>query len=366
MRRLMMLVALISAMSLLAPGAGMATASPVRPAAFGPAVKVLGGMLDWGLDMAVDSAGHVHLVAAGIHAGKPGLWYATDRSGSWATKRILRWSAGAVYVYPSLAIDANDRVHIAVDRYQCVECTVSAVKGIFYLSDVGRARGTFPATPTRLTAAGTAQGSLRVSGGHVFLAFAGNPDRAETAVRLLTNASGHWTTSTVVAAGTRPALRIGMDGTPHVLFTSGAILGYARAGTLTGQWHREPVTTTTGFDADPALSIDEDGGAHALWWDRSTGMDYGTRHPGGWSWVTVAGGAPVAALSIDKPDQPWIATAADQVEVFRLAGGILTSLVVDTHGARSVAIKVLDAGAVVVAFVGGATLGVWISRGSGG
>ena len=42
---------------------------------------------------------------------------------------------GATYIRPSLALDSHDRIHIAIDRVECVECTVARTLGVFYLTD---------------------------------------------------------------------------------------------------------------------------------------------------------------------------------------------------------------------------------------
>jgi hypothetical protein len=348
------------------------TVRPATPAAPDPAIsfstpqRVLGGQLRYGLDLAVDPGGHVHLVASGLHAGKAGLWYGTDRTGPWVFKRILAWSAGSVWIHPSLAIDAAGRVHIAVEKAGCVECTIAPAKGIWYLSDVGRARGTFPAQPARLTADGTAQPSLRVAGGHVFLAFAGNPDLAFQAVKLRTNASGAWTTTTIASKGTDPSLRLGMNGKPRVVFETKQALKYARAATLTGGWTVETITDTSATDDEPLLSIDENGGTHVLWLDTygpaGTLVRYGSRVGGHWRPADTVAETSVHALSVDDPSLPWVATGGVAVTGHVRMGGWFQAIPVSEDAAFDVAIKVLDSGDVVLAYAGGDPAGLWISR----
>lgn len=353
------------------PVAAADAAAPVTPAApepsisFSPPQRVLGGQLWYGLDLGVDPSGHVHLVASGLHAGKTGLWYGTDRTGAWVFTRVLAWSAGTVWVDPSLAVDASGRVHIAVAKAGCVECTIAPAKGIWYLSDVGRTRGTFPTQPVRLTVDGTAQPSLRVAGGHVFLAYAGNPDLAFKAVRLRTNASGAWTTSTIAAKGTEPSLRLGMNGKPRVAYRIADGLRYAVASTLTGGWTRLAVPGTDAFDLDPRLSIDEQNGAHIGWVDASDAVpvvNHISRMGGAWSFMMPVGEGSRFALSVDKPSKPWVAIGGDSVRAVTYFDDWWQTIDVSPDGGFLVAIKVLDSGRVIVAWTGGDPLGLWIAR----
>jgi hypothetical protein len=315
--------------------------------------------------MSVDAAGHTHVIASGTRGTKGGLWYITDRTGSWTVKRILAWGSGAYWLHPSLALDANGRVHVAVEKAGCIECTIAPAKGIWYLSDVGRPRGTFPATPVRLTPNGTAQPSLRVSGGDRFLAFAGNPDLALKAVKLRTDASGTWTTTTVATTGTSPRLRIGMDGLPRVAWKGLWDIGYAVAATRTGGWTRLVVPGTSDDDADPQLSIDETGGAHISWQDASTPattVSHISRSGGAWSFIHTVGEGWDHALSVDKPTRPWVAISDDTVRAVVFKSASWQSTTISNDPGRDAVIKVLDSGRVVLIWAGGDPAGIWFAR----
>ena len=67
--------------------------------------------------VAVDGAGKVHIAFIGSEAEAtemlPGLWYATNASGSWVTTRLTRsFGEGP----PSIALDASGKVYIATTR----------------------------------------------------------------------------------------------------------------------------------------------------------------------------------------------------------------------------------------------------------
>jgi hypothetical protein len=342
-----------------------ASGAMIVDGAFGTPVRALAGRFPYGFAMAVDAQGRSHLAAAGWHGGKGGLWYATDRSGGWVSRRLVRWRDGRYAVYPSIALDAAGRVHIAMARYGCLECTVAPALGIFYLTDAGRPPGSFPATPTRLTPVGTAQPSLRVDQGRRFLAYAGNPDAAPRAVRLLTDASGSWTTRTVSAHGTAPFLRIGRDGKPRITFEAADGLRYARATTRIGAFEIEPVEGTDGQDERPALSMDQNGGPHVTWVD-PTGPDaivrYARRTSSGWSAPATVADGQVHALTVDRPTRPWVIIGGSTVVAYRRVAGTFAALTVDDHAASAVSARVLDSGRVVVGWVGGSTPGLWVAR----
>ena len=351
------------------PGPAAAADDPAATSptvSFGSPFKALGGRFWYGMDMGVDGAGHVHLVASGFHAGKAGLWYATDRTGVWTFKRILTWSPGSVWIHPAIAIDANRRVHIAVEKAGCVECTIAPAKGIFYLSDVGRARGTFPAAPARMTPVGTAQPSLRVDSGRRFLVYARNPDLEPGTVRMRTWIGASVATSTIAGMGTTPFLRIGQDGKARVAFKAPDGLRYARASTLTGGWIVEDPGLTGSYGVEPALSMDETGRPHLSWIEDNgaAGVQvfYARRIGGTWTSAKLVGQGVHQALSVDKPGTPWVVTGGDEVKGVVYASGWFQAIPIDDDRAFGVAVKVLDSGDVVAAWVGGDPLGLWVSR----
>jgi hypothetical protein len=277
----------------------------------------------------------------------------------------VHWSDGRYVVYPSIAVDAAGRVHIAMARFGCLECTVAPALGIFYLTDAGHPPGAFPATLTRLTPVGTAQPSLRVDRGHRFLAYAGNPDSAPVAVRLLTDASGSWTTRNVAAHGTAPFLRIGQDGRPRIAFEAADGLRYARATTRIGAFDIERIDGTDALDERPALSMDEDGGPHVTWVDQSSAVAivrYTRRTSGGWSAPVTVADAQVHALTVDRPSHPWVIIGGGMVSAYRRVAGTFVPLTVDDDAASAVSARVLDSGRVVVGWVGGSAPGLWVAR----
>ena len=78
----------------------------------------------------LDAAGKVHIVFAGEDANGPGLFYATDASGTMVVKRL----ASGDNEYPSLVLDANGNRHIATVR---VNQTTPQTRDLRYFTDAG-------------------------------------------------------------------------------------------------------------------------------------------------------------------------------------------------------------------------------------
>lgn len=96
--------AIILACAVLLGGGGAAIAVPSSELA-------LRGVFLQGTDLALDAEGHRHIAATGAPND---LWYATDRSGAWIARRVLRGVQGSyAWSQPSITVDEAGRVHIA-------------------------------------------------------------------------------------------------------------------------------------------------------------------------------------------------------------------------------------------------------------
>src|SRR5882672_1739469 len=101
-----LLVGLASATPVAAARSSTAPAGPAPAVGFSSPLLLLNGHFLY-VSEVVDSTNHVHIAATGRH----GLWYITDRGGSWRHARILHDLPNKSYVEPSIALDTNDRVH---------------------------------------------------------------------------------------------------------------------------------------------------------------------------------------------------------------------------------------------------------------
>jgi hypothetical protein len=351
---------LLLAVTLPGVAAPAAPLVPALPQAWSSPVNVLSGQF-FELSAAVDSTGAVHIAAA----GRNGLWYITNRSGSWVATRILVNPTNKSYQQPSIALNANDRVFIAFSRSSCDDCAPGSTDGIFLLTDKGRARGTFPSTPTKLTPATTAEPSLVIHGGHIYLAY-------QTAccepgplppLRLKTNASGSWTVSQIAAKGDSPSLQVASNGNPRVAYTKPSGIGFAAASSMTGGFSSVTLPGTTANDTAPVLALAPSGRAHMVWIHStltSASVRYSTRVAG--AWTTPAGIVSSANLStiaftLDSANQPSAAIGTDpgSVRLAQLVGSTWVKTTISAADALDVAIA-----------LGGGHLAVVYSRDGGG
>lgn len=322
-----------------------------------------------GIDMAVDGDGHIHLVAADDAA----VWYATDRTGAWTTRRAMGdiGGDGNVWFRPAIALDGQGRVHIVALRVLCIDCGPEGrwSYGIHYATDVGRERGTFPARPERLTWGGNAP-SLAAHGSKLMVAYQPNRDGAEaTMLYLLTKAGGAWTRSAIVRDGSSPSLQIGDDGKPRVAFATAHSLRFARARTTTGDWVIERIGSTGDLGFTPVLALDAQGGPHVatINW---TGMRvrYVRRTATGWTQPVVVGRGRAFDLDVQQRATPWVLIGGDGgAQAFRPVGGDFSPVRVSWIGVPDgpvAAVAVLPSGSVIGAWYGGSddAAGLWVSR----
>ena len=162
---------------------------------FSPSVKA-GSFSE--LAVAVDTNGKVH-IAAGDDRD---VWYLTNRTGSWTASKIFVHTAGPngfLWGQPTIALDDNNRVHIAATRFPYGEGGI----GIFYATDAGHPRGTFGA-PTRIASNAFGEPQLKVYRGHLFLVAVKDwCCVGDGTVVMRTNKGGSWTRPPSAPARTR-------------------------------------------------------------------------------------------------------------------------------------------------------------------
>ena len=199
----------------------------------------------------VDSHYHVQIAVT----GGGNLYYATNRTGSWTHRRVLTKTSSFSYGQPSIAVDENDRVHIAVMRFPNGE----GGDGIWYVSDVGRNPGTFPSSPSKIAPDTDGEPVLKASHGHLFLVDVnGWCCVGDGTVQLRTNVSGSWTVSSV-GTGQEPSFRLGADQRAQVVFDRNDTqpgIYYGRASSPTGGFTTARLAGTSDHDLQPLLALD--------------------------------------------------------------------------------------------------------------
>ena len=368
-----LLLALIASIALVAAPGVRAAPQPnaVRdiaavPPAFSTPVRVARGSFE-DISEVVDSTNHVHIAAVD---GAGAAWYITNRNGAWSSHKILRKPATGWYRGPLIAIDEHDRVSIAVTKWLDQGC---ASGGIFYVTDKGRARGTFPSAVTQIAPAGRVGTSLKVATGHLYLAMddaacAGGP---MPSVRFRTNASGAWATATL-GKGDQSSMRLATNGHARIAYAGATGLEYAVAATTSGSFSTTKIPSTTGKDDGPILSLDPHGYSAAAWWHATaTGwtVRYSTRKSGSWSTpatvATSSDGFDAVAFDMDTLGRPNIVlanTGDEMLRDLRLAGGTWTSSAIAGPDVfYSVSVRRSFSGSVVVAWV--TDSGIYVSKG---
>ena len=147
--------------------------------------------------------------------------------------------------------------------------TAKATTGIWYASDIGRTRGTFPSGPTRIAPTGNGEPVLKASNGHLWLVdVSGWCCVGDGTVQLRTNVSGSWTVSTI-GRGQEPSFRLGTDHRAQVASQRGdTALGiyYARAATTSGGFSTAPdVPATNAHDNSPVLALSANNKPWVAW-----------------------------------------------------------------------------------------------------
>jgi hypothetical protein len=320
--------------------------------------------------LGIDSRGRMHAVARGTS----GLWYLTNRSGSWRRVRLTTSPLDGVDRYPSLALDDNDRVHVAFAQHTCVSCREPEAD-VYYLTDRGRPAGTFPRGATWL-----AEGdrpSLRVVNGRRYLAheewdwdWYGDWVRS---VVFRTDATGGWTRATVTTEAGGPSLRVGSDRRARIAFEDdGGGIGYAVASTLRGGFSVDWLPTYDSRDIKPRLVLDTKDRPHIAWTrDRGAanggGSWYAWRTGGSWyggRFTTTKWDVQLTTDSRNRPHLAVLATGAG-VHYYRQVNGTLRGQTLSRSAmATSVSIRVDRDGRPVVLYTtdGGVPDGVYLVR----
>jgi len=171
-------------------------------------VKVAPGNLP---SLAVDGAGKSHIAYTN---DKRGLSYATNKSGSWVRQTITRSPADPTTrdTQASLAVDGNGKVHIAFVRYDF--SVPNGGLGLFYATNKS---GSW--VVKKLHAGNDLAPSLAVHRGAVHIAFWVYAYPGRDSVKHLSNETGTWEIQNVTSAGSPgyPSLML-IKGDPRIAF----------------------------------------------------------------------------------------------------------------------------------------------------
>ena len=200
----------------------------------------------------VDATGKAHVASARIGTS-PGVYYGTDTGGAWSLARI---SNEPPLFEVGLATDAAGKAHVVYAEYFRADNTVLPNPGVYYATN---ASGTW--TRTRIGNPGDG-GAIVVDGdGHAHVAFLGYDDgpggTLYFGVQYATNASGSWVSQRVLTGGfSEPTIALDPAGKVHIAATlyepSQYRIFYASNGT--GSWSSSQLTSGN-LDARPSIAI---------------------------------------------------------------------------------------------------------------
>jgi hypothetical protein len=374
------LVLLISLGSALLLGSATVTAagdpgtdSGSMDAAVATPIRALPGQHPFGMALALDTAGHRHLVASDLQGD---LWYATDGGGSWQAEEVLRarWDADAgwplwVWTSPAIAIDADGSVHVAAVRSSVMD-TPGTSYGIYYITDQGRSTGNF-GPRTKITGDGMASPSLRVVDGVRYLAFTRYltyPGQKRVQLYFKTDRSGSWQTERIDDVAYAPSMRVASDGRAHIAYEDEKGLRYTRARTRTGGFTAPArIPGSKGKAGDVSLALDRADRPHVAWaaWRQSKQVLYAKRTGAGWVVPRQVGTGWTAKLSLDAKDRPHVAFArgfgnSKVVHRWRAGGTWQLRTVVSGVDVGGVDIRAFGNGATIAWSQSSKPRGVWV------
>lgn len=352
--------------------AGWLASGTVDAAWSGP-TRVLNGDGYFGIAAVVDSGNHVHLAAS-----SDGIWYATNRTGAWVTKRILNPRSDPQYRYtwdtPLIAVDENDRIYVAATEWRWSDDGgLPSSMGAFYVTDKGRVHGTFPSTPSRLGGSDKVGTSLRVANGRLYATLI--CDRCSGIVRSVwfrTLKAGTWTTVNL-GQGSWASMRLPSNGRPRIALSSDTGIRYAVASSSVGGFTTTTIPGTTANDDDPILAIDAQGHSSVVWWRYDPSSDterefYSALAGGVWSSPTTVASTVHYFLGtgfdVDTNGHPHVVTASfDKViRDRRLVNGTwMVSVVASSADVYALTARRAGAGKIVVAWT--TPSGVFVSKG---
>jgi hypothetical protein len=317
MRRRVVVAGVLSLVLLLASAPLVARSAPPTDAArFGHALPSSAGWSEpvrlasgafFAVAVVFDSGGHAHIAGDGTIAGRSGIWYVTDRTGSWTRQRIMANAGGKAWREPSITFDARDRIIVAAWRDPNPGLDVGGPSdGIFMVSDRGRPRGDFSA-PELLIPGPAADPTIRAFGTRLAVAYTAWLRTAEPQppIKFTTWSAGQPVTSTVAkrAGSGPPALHLDSSGRPRIAYANPAGVHYASAATIAGDFAISKLPGTGPDDDLPALTIDPTGRPTVAWLhdsgDRASLRV--ARKGGSWPSPSRVGPAPrfTTALAID-------------------------------------------------------------------
>ncbi len=296
-------------------------AAPAR-AAWTPETPVA-GVYNTRPALAMDTGGHLGIAWERDDAA-PGIFFASDATGSWVTERA---SAGADGL-PDLVFDGAGKAHVVFVREGA---------GLYYATNV---TGTWVTTLLRSDATPWSPSIAIDKLGKLHVAY--SSEGFAPGIWYFTNASGAWVTTRLTTStwDSEPSLVLDAANKVRIAFVryDPSALGIYVLSNATGSWVASRATSGPSIDDYPALGIDAAGKLHvaAVRYDAdwNASLLYLTNATG--AWVTTVVGLPtgltetgIPALGFDGSGNPEIVAGAygdDSLDtLFRYTGAAMAT-----------------------------------------
>lgn len=291
-RRISLLAATVAAMVVAAPAAAAGWSSPV---------VVFDGNYSQS-SMVVDGHGHAHIAAR----GDTGIWYLTDRHGSWARTRLTtdhqQQGLPVTASRPAITIDrSNGKLVVAyaltIDHGGDPSCCTETR----YVTNNGAG---WSAPKPILINPGSDLSVAAHAGDIAIAVLGGQPPGPGTPTLYFASKSGGWSRRGVAGGGENngtigsPSLALDSLGRPRIAFQRNGAMKFAVASSPSAHFTIEKVASVSG-EVTPSLALDSHDRPMIVW-AAASGTFYARRNAGEWYASRVMPGHLEARITIDS------------------------------------------------------------------
>jgi hypothetical protein len=285
-----------------APTRVVASVSPLSPAAV------------------MDADGYIHVAWLEDWTGIQGIFYATNRGGSWHSERVT--TGDNFYARPSIGVDSANHAYIAFARLSCSDPDCDVTSRIWVANNKS---GSWSVNP-RTIGDTDLEPSLVVHNDKLYIAFTRQHfplyGATDAGVWYTTNQGGSWVETQVTSAFGKcfvdqfPSLDIDGNGKLFIAYGGprgahqGCGKGYGAglrlATNVSGSWVRTSVSMNL-EDVGPVLTLGADGKPRLVFMRAGTGLEYTRRNASGWTALSFIGDGETPAMVLDANGVPRLA-----------------------------------------------------------
>jgi len=285
-----------------------------------PPTRVVASVEPLSPDAVLDADGYVHVAWLEDLTDIRGIFYATNRSGSWHAERVT--TGDDFYARPSIGVDSANHVFIAFARLSCSDPDCNVTSRIWVANNKS---GSWSVNP-RTAGPADLNPSLIVRNDKLHIAFTRQHfplyGATDSGVWYATNEGGPWVESQVASAFGKcfadqsPSLDIDAGGKLFVAYEGprGAHQGCGRgygaglrlATNVSGSWVRTTISTNMD-DVAPALVLGAGGRPRLTFWRAGIGIEYTRQTGSGWTALSFIADGETPAMVLDANGVPRVA-----------------------------------------------------------